>query len=90
MILSEVHAEDDLLDAASVVVENKFRAVRAEALSARRHGGWRLGRCDWIRCGRRSHCSRWCGSRPGRRPSGQGLWLVVFTDIPLPGEESGD
>ena len=90
MILSEVHAQDDLLDAAGVVIENKFRAVRAEALSARRHGGRRLGSCDWSRCGRRSHCSGWSGGRSRRSTSGQGLWRVVFTDIPLPGEESGD
>ena len=90
MILSEVHAQDDLLDTAGVVVENKFRAVRGEALSARRHGGWRLGRCDWSRCGRHSHCGDRCGSRRGRSPGGQGLWLVVFADIPLPGEEAGD
>ena len=89
MILSEVHAQDDLLDATGVIIENKFCAIRGETLGTGGHD--RSPRARRTGCGIRCQSGRW---RRRRRSGGGGrrrhLRLVVFADIPLPDKEAGD
>jgi hypothetical protein len=88
--LSEMHPQDDLLDATGVVIKNKFCAVRGKALGRRRHGGRLLDGRKRSSCGGCGHCGGWRGAGRGRRSRWLGFRLVVFADIPLPDKEAGD